>query len=379
MIPLVETDLPNLTLSRGAGDRQPVANSGAEGPTFLVVDIPLDIQFDVTSYSFVGQYGILWLSLSSAIVAAGDWQATGGELADASRPGAVAGGRRWRGNAVPVPPRRRGLRQSQEDWRERDWQVAVKTGMLAGKVVIVTGAASGIGKAAALLFADEGARVALFDIDGDAGAAVAETIRQQGGVADCWQVDVAREQQVAEAVAAVIAQHGQLDGAFNNAGIEMANKLVPDLGADAWQRMLDVNLSGVFHCMKHETRAMPAGGAIVNMASGDGIIGAPYAADYVAAKHGVVGLTRAAACEARYTGVRVNVLLPGLILTPMVEERLFANPEFEKQVAPMVERHSIGRFGQPAEVAEAACWLLCDRSSFINGALLTVDGGYTAR
>lgn len=251
------------------------------------------------------------------------------------------------------------------------------TGLLADKIVLVTGAGSGIGRAAARVFAEEGARVALLDRDEVANAATHDLI---GGTARTWTCDVADEGAVAAAIEAIVAVFGRLDGAFNNAGIEMANKLVADLDMGDWSRMMDVNLTGVFACVKHEMRAMkPNGGAIVNMSSGDGIIGAPYASDYVAAKHGVVGLTRAAACEARYTGVRVNALLPGLILTPMVEERLFANPAFEAQVAPMVERHSIGRFGQPREVGEAACWLLSDRASFINGALLTVDGGYTAR
>lgn len=252
--------------------------------------------------------------------------------------------------------------------------------LLAGKVVLITGSGSGIGRAAARLFAAEGATACLLDIDQAANAETLSAIETEGGTARAWRCDVANEASVSEAITGIIHAFGRLDGAFNNAGIEMANRLVPDLDIAEWSRMMAINLTGVFLCMKHEAKAMAeAGGAIVNMSSGDGIIGAPYAADYVAAKHGVVGLTRAAACEARYTKVRVNTLLPGLILTPMVEERLFANPAFEAQVAPMVERHSIGRFGQPEDVAEAACWLLSDRSAFVNGALLTVDGGYTAR
>jgi len=249
--------------------------------------------------------------------------------------------------------------------------------LLGGKVVIVTGAGSGIGRAAAQVFAADGARVALFDRDAEGNEATRDLI---GDSARTWTCDVADEASVAAAVAGVVDAFGRLDGAFNNAGIEMANKLVADLDTADWSRMMGINLTGVFLCMKYQTLAMKGtGGAIVNNSSGDGIIGAPYASDYVAAKHGVIGLTRAAACEARYTGVRVNAVLPGLILTPMVEERLFGNPAFEAQVAPMVERHSIGRFGQPEEVGQAACWLLSDRASFVNGALLTVDGGYTAR
>ncbi|MGE4304841.1 MAG: SDR family NAD(P)-dependent oxidoreductase [Novosphingobium sp.] len=252
--------------------------------------------------------------------------------------------------------------------------------LLADKVVLVTGAGSGIGRAAALLFAHEGAKIGVLDRDRVSADEVAAAIADAGGEATPLVADVADDAAVAAAVAALVAHFGVLDGAFNNAGIEMANRLLPDLTDDEWSRMMGINLTGVFSCMRHATRAMAGkGGAIVNNSSGDGIIGQPYAADYVAAKHGVIGLTRAAACEARYTGVRVNAILPGLILTPMVEERLIGNPAFEKQMAPMAERHSIGRYGKPEDVAEAACWLLSDRSAFINGSLLTVDGGYTAR
>ena len=252
--------------------------------------------------------------------------------------------------------------------------------LLENKVLLVTGAGSGIGRAAALLFAHEGARVGVLDRDAQAAAQTVSAITAAGYDARTLVADVSDDGAVEQAVAALVAHYGVLDGAFNNAGIEMANRLLPDLTSAEWERMTGINYTGVFSCMKFAIRAMAGrGGAIVNMSSGDGMIGAPYAADYVAAKHGVIGLTRAASCEARYTGVRVNALLPGLILTPMVEERLLGNPAFKAQLDPMIERHSIGRFGTPEDVAEAACWLLSDRSAFINGACLTVDGGYTAR
>lgn len=251
--------------------------------------------------------------------------------------------------------------------------------LLDNKVILVTGGGSGIGRAAAMLCAKEGAKVGVLDREAASANETTTAIANMGGEALALVVDVADEDAVAVSIAALLERFGKLDGAFNNAGIEMANRLLPDLSSEEWARMIAVNLTGVFNCMKHETKAMAGkNGVIVNMSSGDGIIGAPYASDYVAAKHGVIGLTRAASCEARHTGVRVNALLPGLIRTPMVET-LLKNPAFKAQFELMAERHSIGRFGRAEEVAEAACWLLSDRSSFVNGALLPVDGGYTAR
>jgi NAD(P)-dependent dehydrogenase (short-subunit alcohol dehydrogenase family) len=255
--------------------------------------------------------------------------------------------------------------------------------MLKDKVIIVTGAASGIGRAAAIQFAQAGAVVIVADIAETGGGETAHQISESGGSSFFIKTDVASEDDVKNMVNATIAKFGRLDGAFNNAGIEMHVKIVPDLSKEEFLRVQSVNLVGVFLCMKYEMAAMKSvtGGSIVNTASIGGMIGVPLAADYIASKHGVVGLTRAASTEFRQTNVRVNAVLPGAIMTPMVEERLMSNPEYTKsaQFESVRERHSVGRLGKPDDVAFAAKWLLSDEAAFINGVILPVDGGYTAR
>lgn len=251
--------------------------------------------------------------------------------------------------------------------------------MLSGKSVIVTGAGSGIGRATAKILAQAGASVAAVDINKDTAHEVAEEIRKAGGKAEAIAADVSSESDVKAMVTQTLKAFGRLDGAFNNAGVEMMNKTIPDLSLTEWQRALNVNLTGVFLGMKYEMLAMKDGGAIVNTSSGDGIVGQPYAGEYVATKHGVVGLTRTASAEFRQTKVRVNAVCPGLIMTPMVEERLLGDPAFANQMAALKERHSIDRFGRPEDIGNAVKWLLSDESSFVNGAAIAVDGGYTAR
>ena len=252
--------------------------------------------------------------------------------------------------------------------------------MLKDKVIIVTGAGSGIGLETAVILAQAGAKVVVSgrhgsDLDGAVGK-----VREAGGKAVAVIADVAQEADVIAMVDRTLSEFGRLDGAFNNAGIEMHNKLVDDLEAAEWDSVLNVNARGVFLCMKHEIKAMrrTGGGAIVNNSSMNGVVAIAHSTEYTASKHAVIGATRGAASEARETGVRVNAVLPGLIVTPMIE-KLKDDPGFKDHFASALERHSIGRFGQPEDVGHAVKWLLSDEASFINGAMIAVDGGYTAR
>ena len=252
--------------------------------------------------------------------------------------------------------------------------------MLKDKVIIVTGAGSGIGRATAVILAQAGAKVVVSGLSGASLEETVKTIHDAGGEAAAAAADVSKEADVIGLVDGALSTFGRLDGAFNNAGVEMHNKLVDDLDADEWDSVLDVNAKGVFLCMKHEIRAMrkTGGGAIVNNSSMNGVVAIAHSTEYTASKHAVIGATRGAASEARETGVRVNAVLPGLIVTPMIE-KLKDDPGFKDHFARALERHSIGRFGQPEDVGHAVKWLLSDEAAFINGAMLAVDGGYTAR
>lgn len=250
--------------------------------------------------------------------------------------------------------------------------------MLKDRVIIITGAGSGIGLTTAHTIAGVGVRVVVADIDLASAQAVVDDIRASGGDAAAVAVDVADEASVAAMVKFAVDTYGRLDGAHNNAGIEMANKPLHELTAAEWQRVIDVDLTGVFYCMKHEILAMKdtGGGSIVNTSSGAGLRGQVNAADYVAAKHGVQGLTKAAATEGGAFGIRVNSVNPGLIMTPMAKDRLMNDPIFSQALDYIRSRHHIGRFGETVEVANAVMWLLSDQSSFVTGSPLLVDGGY---
>ncbi len=250
--------------------------------------------------------------------------------------------------------------------------------MVAGKVALVTGAGSGIGEAAAKLFAAEGAKVMVVDIDLAAADRVVDEIVAAGGQASSVAADVTDEADVAAMVTAAQERYGRLDCAFNNAGISGAMTAFCDLSLDDWNRMIAINLTSVFLCMKHELGVMAAqgSGAIVNTSSGAGVVAAPGLPHYTAAKHGVLGLTKVAAQEFAAKGIRVNAVLPGTTRTPMIEGFIAGNPEAEKMVSRGIGRR---RLGDPIEVAQAAVWLCSDRASFVCGESLLVDGATVCR
>lgn len=248
---------------------------------------------------------------------------------------------------------------------------------LKGRVIIITGGASGIGCATAVLSAARGASVVIADLDADAGRQVTETIRKAGGQAAFIGTDVGNEDDVMAMVAFAVSTFGGLHGAFNNAGIHASQLAVAEQSLAQWQRSLHINLTGVFLCMKHAIAHMArhGGGSIVNTASIAGIVGFESATDYISGKHGVVGLTRAAAADYSAKGIRVNAVLPGSINTPMLRAASSAHPTVQQSVrasAPM------GRVGEPEEIAEAVAWLMSDAASYVTGACMAIDGGYTA-
>lgn len=251
-------------------------------------------------------------------------------------------------------------------------------GMVAGKVALVTGGGSGIGREAALLFAREGARVWVVDRAPEAVEETVYEISQRGGTAQAACVDVANEEGVERMVADCLAAYGQLDCAVNSAGISGPQSLLKDLSREAFRDAVDTNLNGTFLCMKHELRAMePAGrGAIVNLSSGAGWIGTPGLGAYCATKHAVLGLTKTAALEMARTGIRVNAICPGSIDTPMLQ----ASMRGDEAVTAMIRSSMpIGRLGEANEVAEAAVWLCSDRASLVTGISMAVDGGAVSR
>jgi NAD(P)-dependent dehydrogenase (short-subunit alcohol dehydrogenase family) len=248
---------------------------------------------------------------------------------------------------------------------------------LAGRAGVVTGAASGIGRATAIALAAASADVLVVDVDVQGGEETAALVAGPGR-ASFFAADVTDPAGPTGFVAAVLERYGSLDFAHNNAGVVFAGAPIHEVSDAAWQRMIDVDLTGVFNCMRAEITAMleGEGGSIVNTASGVGVVGLPGQGPYVAAKHGVVGLTRVAALDYAAQGIRVNAVCPGSIETPLFEEAAAADP----QLRGLVEAgHPVGRLGRSEEIADTVVWLVSDASSFVTGQPILVDGGYTAQ
>src|SRR5256884_986139 len=245
------------------------------------------------------------------------------------------------------------------------------------KVALVTGAGSGMGLATAKAFAEAGASVVLADIQEEAVRAAAEQLEASGRKALAIGCDVSDDGQVASMIERTVSSFGRLDAAFNNAGVMQRRVDTADISGDEWDRVMAINLRGVWSCMKHELRQMlqQGSGAIVNCSSIGGVIGNPGPAAYAAAKHRVLGLTQSAALEYAARGIRINAVCPGTIKTPMVQSMTGGD---SKALAEMVKDEPIGRLGEPEEIA-AALWLCSPGASFVVGHPLLVDGGYTAR
>ncbi len=246
-----------------------------------------------------------------------------------------------------------------------------------GKVAIVTGAASGIGRTSALFYAREGAKVVVSDVNEEGGQETVRLIQEANGEAFFIKTDVANPADCETLVRRTVEKYDRVDFACNNAGIGGEQNQTAGYSIEGWQKVIAINLSGVFYCMKFEIPEMlkVGGGAIVNMASILGQVGFAGAPAYVAAKHGIIGLTRSAAIEYAAQGIRINSIGPAFIKTPMIA----ALEDNVEVFSGLVALHPIGRLGKPEEVAELVIWLSSNRASFVTGAYYSVDGGYLAR
>src|SRR4051812_27690690 len=255
-----------------------------------------------------------------------------------------------------------------------------RAGQFAGKVAFVTGGASGIGRAAALAFAGEGAGVGVADVSAQGNQETARLIEAQGSRAVAVPCDVTRAEDVRAALAKTAEVFGRLDFAFNNAGIEPRNPApTADYDEEEWNRIFDINLRGMFLCMKHEIPLILAhggGGAIVNTSSGAGVIGIKGSPAYTAAKHGVIGLTRAAALDYAAQNIRINAVCPGYIDTPMMGRFTGGTPEGRAKV---IAEEPAGRMGKPEEIAAAVIFLCSDAAAFMVGHAMVIDGGQTVQ
>lgn len=243
------------------------------------------------------------------------------------------------------------------------------------KVAIVTGASSGIGRSAALMYAREGAAVIVSDVNKEGGQETVDLILKAGGKAVFEYADVANAKDCENLANSAIKHFGRLDYACNNAGIGGEQNLTADYSLEGWKQVIDINLNGVFYCMKYQIPLMlkSGGGSIVNMSSILGQVSFPGAPAYVAAKHALQGLTKNAAVEYGTQGIRVNAIGPAFIKTPLL------NALDEATMDMLVQLHPIGRMGEPDEVAELVIWLSSDKASFVTGSYYAVDGGYLSR
>lgn len=248
---------------------------------------------------------------------------------------------------------------------------------LEGKVVVITGAATGIGEATAKLVAGAGARVILGDVSPKA-EDVAAGIRKESGEAHFVRCDVSKSADVEKLVGEAVSRWGRVDGAFNNAGIAHDMRRTADYSEEEFDEMIGVNLRGVWLCMRAEIHQMlkNGGGSIVSTASAAGLVGFRGEGPYVAAKHGVVGLTKVTALEYARDGIRVNCVCPGVIDTPILNKLIDSGRITRQQLA---DFEPVGRLGQPSEIGDAVVWLLSDQSSFVTGVPLPVDGGFVAQ
>ena len=251
---------------------------------------------------------------------------------------------------------------------------------LEGKVALVTGGGSGIGRASALAFIREGAKVVLADVNTSGGEETLDRIKGMGGEAIFVRADVSSAAAVEAMVSRTVESYGRVDCAFNNAGISVPMRgPMHEFPEEMWDRVVNINMKGVWLCMKYEIPRMlqTGGGTIVNTASIMGLVGSPTGnMAYNASKHAVVGMTKTAAIEYAQSGIRVNAVCPGYILTPLVEQGILSDPGQEEKI---IGRHPMGRLGKPEEIAESVVWLCSDAASFVTGHTMTVDGGYVAQ
>lgn len=247
-----------------------------------------------------------------------------------------------------------------------------------GKNALVTGGASGIGRATAIEFARKGVNVIVADVQSDGGMQTVQLVERLGVRSMFVDCDVSLEKDVETLIELVDRDFGKLDYAFNNAGIEGISLRLPQIQESDWDSVMGINLKGVWLCMKHELKKMEldGGGAIVNNSSIAGLVGFAQSSAYVASKHGVIGLTRAAALEFADQGIRVNAVCPGVIQTPMVERYL---KDHSKETTMLKSKIPMGRFGTPEEIAELVVWLSSDQASYVNGQTFVADGGWTAQ